>query len=45
MPDRNAEADQRGLGKLQARLDGLRHRIGCADRIEVAGMMPTPPAA
>src|SRR5262249_13397848 len=33
-----AEAHERGLRELQARLDGFRYGIGDADRIEVAGM-------
>ena len=33
-----AEADERRLRELQAGLDGLRHRVGDADRVEVAGM-------
>ena len=37
-PGRHAEADQRRFRELQAGLDGLRHRVGDADRIEMAGV-------
>ena len=37
-PGRQAQADERRFRKLQAGLDGLRHGVGDADRIEMAGV-------
>ena len=36
---RNSQAEQRGFGKLQARFDGLRHRIGGAEPVKMARMV------
>ncbi len=41
-PGRNAESHQRRFGKLQARFDGLRHRVGGAELIKMTRMVGVP---
>ena len=38
-PGRHAQSDQRRFGELQARFDGLRHGIGGAEAVKMAGML------